>query len=202
MLFRSVEVNGIGEYTILGESVDDAAGEAFDKTAKLMGLDYPGGPLLSKLAESGTKGRFKFPRPMTDRPGLDFSFSGLKTFAANTIRANDDDLQTRADIAFAFQEAVADTLAIKCRRALKQTGMKRLVMAGGVSANTYLRQELEAMMKKIGGEVFYPRTEFCTDNGAMIAYAGMQRLKNGETTDLAVQAKPRWPIDQLKPISK
>lgn len=197
-----VEVKGIGEYQILGESVDDAAGEAFDKTAKLMGLDYPGGPLLSKLAESGTKGRFKFPRPMTDRPGLDFSFSGLKTFAANTIRANDDDLQTRADIAFAFQEAVADTLAIKCRRALKQTGMKRLVMAGGVSANTYLRQELEAMMKKIGGEVFYPRTEFCTDNGAMIAYAGMQRLNNGETTDLAVQAKPRWPIDQLKPIEK
>ena len=197
-----VEVKGIGEYQILGESVDDAAGEAFDKTAKLMGLDYPGGPLLSKLAESGTKGRFKFPRPMTDRPGLDFSFSGLKTFAANTIRANDDDLQTRADIAFAFQEAVADTLAIKCRRALKQTGMKRLVMAGGVSANTYLRQELEAMMKKIGGEVFYPRTEFCTHNGAMIAYAGMQRLKNGETTDLAVQAKPRWPIDQLKPIAK
>ncbi|WP_300175481.1 tRNA (adenosine(37)-N6)-threonylcarbamoyltransferase complex transferase subunit TsaD [uncultured Aliivibrio sp.] len=197
-----VEVKGIGEYQILGESVDDAAGEAFDKTAKLMGLDYPGGPLLSKLAESGTKGRFKFPRPMTDRPGLDFSFSGLKTFAANTIRANDDDLQTRADIAFAFQEAVADTLAIKCRRALKQTGMKRLVMAGGVSANTYLRHELEAMMKKIGGEVFYPRTEFCTDNGAMIAYAGMQRLKNGETTDLAVQAKPRWPIDQLKPIAK
>ena len=197
-----VEVKGIGEYQILGESVDDAAGEAFDKTAKLMGLDYPGGPLLSKLAESGTKGRFKFPRPMTDRPGLDFSFSGLKTFAANTIRANDDDLQTRADIAFAFQEAVADTLAIKCRRALKQTGMKRLVMAGGVSANTYLRQELEAMMKKIGGEVFYPRTEFCTDNGAMIAYAGMQRLKNGETTDLAIQAKPRWPIDQLKPITK
>lgn len=197
-----VEVKGIGEYQILGESVDDAAGEAFDKTAKLMGLDYPGGPLLSKLAENGTKGRFKFPRPMTDRPGLDFSFSGLKTFAANTIRANDDDLQTRADIAFAFQEAVADTLAIKCRRALKQTGMKRLVMAGGVSANTYIRQELETMMKKIGGEVFYPRTEFCTDNGAMIAYAGMQRLKNGETTDLAVQAKPRWPIDQLKPIAK
>ncbi|RYU45702.1 tRNA (adenosine(37)-N6)-threonylcarbamoyltransferase complex transferase subunit TsaD [Aliivibrio finisterrensis] len=197
-----VEVKGIGEYQILGESVDDAAGEAFDKTAKLMGLDYPGGPLLSKLAESGTKGRFKFPRPMTDRPGLDFSFSGLKTFAANTIRANDDDLQTRADIAFAFQEAVVDTLAIKCRRALKQTGMKRLVMAGGVSANKYLRQELEVMMKKIGGEVFYPRTEFCTDNGAMIAYAGMQRLKNGETTDLAVQAKPRWPIDQLEPITK
>ncbi len=197
-----VEVKGIGEYQILGESVDDAAGEALDKTAKLMGLDYPGGPLLSKLAEQGTQGRFKFPRPMTDRPGLDFSFSGLKTFAANTIRANEDDSQTRADIAFAFQEAVVDTLAIKCRRALKQTGMKRLVMAGGVSANKFLRQELEVMMKKIGGEVFYPRTEFCTDNGAMIAYAGMQRLKNGENSDLAVQAKPRWPIDQLQPMKK
>ncbi len=126
-----VEVQGIGEYQILGESVDDAAGEAFDKTAKLMGLDYPGGPLLSKLAEKGTKGRFKFPRPMTDRPGLDFSFSGLKTFAANTIRANDDDEQTRADIAFAFQEAVVDTLAIKCKRALKQTGLKRWLSLAG-----------------------------------------------------------------------
>lgn len=195
-----VEVKGIGEYQILGESIDDAAGEAFDKTAKLMGLDYPGGPLLSKLAEKGTQGRFKFPRPMTDRPGLDFSFSGLKTFAANTIRANDDDEQTRADIAFAFQEAVVDTLAIKCKRALKQTGFKRLVIAGGVSANQYLRQELEKLMTGMKGEVFYPRTEFCTDNGAMIAYAGMQRLKNQETMDLAVKAHPRWPIDQLKPI--
>ncbi|MCW8330339.1 tRNA (adenosine(37)-N6)-threonylcarbamoyltransferase complex transferase subunit TsaD [Photobacterium sp. SDRW27] len=197
-----VEVKGIGEYQILGESIDDAAGEAFDKTAKLMGLDYPGGPLLSKLAENGTPGRFKFPRPMTDRPGLDFSFSGLKTFAANTIRANDDDEQTRADIAFAFQEAVVDTLAIKCKRALKQTGFKRLVIAGGVSANKYLRQELEKLMTGMKGEVFYPRTEFCTDNGAMIAYAGMQRLKNQETMDLAVKAHPRWPIDQLKPISE
>jgi N6-L-threonylcarbamoyladenine synthase len=197
-----VEVQAVGEYQILGESVDDAAGEAFDKTAKLMGLDYPGGPLLSKLAEKGTKGRFKFPRPMTDRPGLNFSFSGLKTFAANTIRANDDDEQTRADIAFAFQEAVVDTLAIKCKRALKQTGLTRLVIAGGVSANTYLRQELGSLMTKLNGEVFYPRTEFCTDNGAMIAYAGMQRLKNQELMDLSVKAYPRWPIDQLKPLKK
>ncbi|PSW15112.1 tRNA (adenosine(37)-N6)-threonylcarbamoyltransferase complex transferase subunit TsaD [Photobacterium sanctipauli] len=195
-----VDVKGIGEYEILGESIDDAAGEAFDKTAKLMGLDYPGGPLLSRLAENGTQGRFKFPRPMTDRPGLDFSFSGLKTFAANTIRDNGDDDQTRADIAFAFQEAVVDTLAIKCKRALKQTGYKRLVIAGGVSANKYLRQELERLMTGLKGEVFYPRTEFCTDNGAMIAYAGMQRLKNQETMDLGVKAHPRWPIDQLKPI--
>ena len=195
-----VEVKGIGEYQILGESIDDAAGEAFDKTAKLMGLDYPGGPLLSRLAENGTAGRFTFPRPMTDRPGLDFSFSGLKTFAANTIRANDDDEQTRADIAYAFQEAVVDTLAIKCKRALKQTGFKRLVIAGGVSANKHLRLQLETMMTKMGGEVFYPRTEFCTDNGAMIAFAGMQRLKNQETMDLGVKAYPRWPIDQLQPI--
>uniref|UniRef100_UPI0018F21660 tRNA (adenosine(37)-N6)-threonylcarbamoyltransferase complex transferase subunit TsaD n=1 Tax=Vibrio harveyi TaxID=669 RepID=UPI0018F21660 len=141
-----VDVKGIGEYEILGESVDDAAGEAFDKTAKLMGLDYPGGPLLSKLAEKGNAGRFKFPRPMTDRPGLDFSFSGLKTFTANTIRDNGDDEQTRADIAYAFQEAVVDTLAIKCKRALKQTGYKRLVIAGGVSANKHLRAQLETCL--------------------------------------------------------
>lgn len=196
-----VDVRGIGDYQILGESVDDAAGEAFDKTAKMMGLDYPGGPLLSKMAEQGTPGRFKFPRPMTDRPGLDFSFSGLKTFAANTIRGNDDDPQTRADIAYAFQDAVVDTLAIKCKRALKQTGYKRLVIAGGVSANKSLRQQLETLMKGMHGEVFYPRTEFCTDNGAMIAYAGMQRLKNNELMDLGVKVYPRWPIDHLKPIS-
>ncbi|NAW64449.1 tRNA (adenosine(37)-N6)-threonylcarbamoyltransferase complex transferase subunit TsaD [Photobacterium halotolerans] len=195
-----VEVKGIGEYRILGESIDDAAGEAFDKTAKLMGLDYPGGPLLSKLADKGTAGRFTFPRPMTDRPGMDFSFSGLKTFAANTIRGNDNDEQTRADIAYAFQEAVVDTLAIKCKRALKETGFKRLVIAGGVSANKHLRAELAALMEKLGGEVFYPRTEFCTDNGAMIAYAGMQRLKNQEIMDLSVKAHPRWPIDTLKPL--
>ncbi|UTM56911.1 tRNA (adenosine(37)-N6)-threonylcarbamoyltransferase complex transferase subunit TsaD [Photobacterium sp. CCB-ST2H9] len=195
-----VEVKCIGEYRILGESIDDAAGEAFDKTAKLMGLDYPGGPLLSKLADQGTSGRFTFPRPMTDRPGMDFSFSGLKTFAANTIRANDDDAQTRADIACAFQEAVVDTLAIKCKRALKETGFKRLVIAGGVSANRHLRSELAKLMESLDGEVFYPRTEFCTDNGAMIAYAGMQRLKNQEIMDLGVKAHPRWPIDTLKPL--
>ncbi|EMQ2875670.1 tRNA (adenosine(37)-N6)-threonylcarbamoyltransferase complex transferase subunit TsaD [Vibrio navarrensis] len=197
-----VEVKGIGEYKILGESIDDAAGEAFDKTAKLMGLEYPGGPLLSKLAEKGTPGRFKFPRPMTDRPGLDMSFSGLKTFTANTIAANGDDEQTRADIALAFEEAVCETLAIKCKRALEQTGMKRIVIAGGVSANKRLRAELAKLAKKVGGEVYYPRTEFCTDNGAMIAYAGMQRLKNNEVSDLAVEARPRWPIDTLTAIEQ
>jgi len=197
-----VEVKGIGDYCILGESIDDAAGEAFDKTAKLMGLDYPGGPVLAKLAEKGTPGRFKFPRPMTDRPGLDMSFSGLKTFAANTISANDNDEQTRADIAYAFQDAVCSTLVIKCKRALILTGLKRIVIAGGVSANRQLRQDLGKLATSVGGGIYYPRTEFCTDNGAMIAYAGMQRLKSGETSGLAIQATPRWPIDQLKPISK
>lgn len=195
-----VEVQGIGQYRILGESVDDAAGEAFDKTAKLMGLAYPGGPLLAKLAEKGQAGRFKFPRPMTDRPGLDMSFSGLKTFAANTIASHSNDEQTRADIAYAFQEAVCDTLVIKCKRALEQTGLKRIVIAGGVSANRQLRVALGELAAKMGGEVFYPRTEFCTDNGAMIAYAGMQRLKNQDVVGLAIQAHPRWPIDQLTPI--
>ncbi|OOE66086.1 tRNA (adenosine(37)-N6)-threonylcarbamoyltransferase complex transferase subunit TsaD [Salinivibrio kushneri] len=195
-----VEVKGIGQYRILGESIDDAAGEAFDKTAKLMNLDYPGGPLLSKLAENGTHGRFTFPRPMTDRPGLDFSFSGLKTFAANTIAANEADEQTRADIAYAFQDAVVDTLAIKCKRALDQCGLNRLVVAGGVSANRHLREKLEALTQKRGGDVFYPRPEFCTDNGAMIAYAGMQRLKNGEHLGLGVKAQPRWPLDTLAAV--
>lgn len=195
-----VRVDGIGSYQLLGESIDDAAGEAFDKTAKLMGLDYPGGPLLSRLAEKGTTGRFKFPRPMTDRPGLDMSFSGLKTFAANTIAANGDDEQTRADIARAFEDAVVDTLAIKCRRALKETGLKRLVCAGGVSANRHLRAQLAEMMQELGGEVFYPRTEYCTDNGAMIAYAGMQRLKAGVFEPLVIKAVPRWPLDTLEPV--
>tara|TARA_A200000113_G_scaffold127446_1_gene114687 strand:- start:379 stop:1422 length:1044 start_codon:yes stop_codon:yes gene_type:complete len=205
-----VKVEGIGQYEVLGESIDDAAGEAFDKTAKLLGLDYPGGPLLAKLAEKGEAGHYKFPRPMTDRPGLDFSFSGLKTFAANTIRDADltgnTDLteeqveQTKANIAYAFQEAVVDTLIIKCKRALKQTGMKRLVIAGGVSANTMLRAEMKALMQELKGEVFYPSLAYCTDNGAMIAYAGMQRLKAGETLALSSQAKPRWPLDTLTAI--
>ncbi|MGL4205940.1 MAG: tRNA (adenosine(37)-N6)-threonylcarbamoyltransferase complex transferase subunit TsaD [Aeromonadaceae bacterium] len=195
-----VRVDGIGQYRILGESVDDAAGEAFDKTAKLLGLDYPGGARLSKLAEQGTPGRFIFPRPMTDRPGLDFSFSGLKTFAANTIHAQGSDEQTRADIAHAFQCAVVDTLAIKCKRALKETGLKRLVLAGGVSANRQLREQLAQMMSELKGEVFYPRPEYCTDNGAMIAYAGLQRLKAGQTVGLEVSVKPRWSIEELPPL--
>ena len=195
-----VKVEGIGQYELLGESIDDAAGEAFDKTAKLLGLDYPGGPLLAKLAEKGEPGHYKFPRPMTDRPGLDFSFSGLKTFAANTIRDSDGSEQSQANIAFAFQEAVIDTLIIKCKRALKQTGMKTLVIAGGVSANTMLREKMTSLMQDMGGEVFYPSLAYCTDNGAMIAYAGMQRLKAGETLPLSSKAKPRWPLDELTAI--
>jgi len=192
-----ISVTGIGQYELLGESIDDAAGEAFDKTAKLLGLDYPGGPMLSKMASQGTEGRFVFPRPMTDRPGLDFSFSGLKTFAANTIRGNEADDQTRADIARAFEDAVVDTLAIKCKRALEQTGFKRLVMAGGVSANRTLRARMEELMAKRRGEVFSARPEFCTDNGAMIAYAGMIRLKAGTAGELSVTVRPRWPLAEL-----
>ncbi|HGO5814827.1 TPA: tRNA (adenosine(37)-N6)-threonylcarbamoyltransferase complex transferase subunit TsaD [Mannheimia haemolytica] len=200
-----VKVDGVGQYELLGESIDDAAGEAFDKTGKLLGLDYPAGVAMSKLAESGTPNRFKFPRPMTDRPGLDFSFSGLKTFAANTIKANlnengELDEQTKCDIAHAFQQAVVDTILIKCKRALEQTGYKRLVMAGGVSANKQLRADLAEMMKKLKGAVFYPRPQFCTDNGAMIAYTGFLRLKNGEQTDLAISVKPRWAMTELPPI--
>ena len=197
-----VKVDGVGQYELLGESIDDAAGEAFDKTGKLLGLDYPAGVAVSKLAEQGTLNRFVFPRPMTDRPGLDFSFSGLKTFAANTINANLDengklDEQTRCDIAQAFQQAVVDTIIIKCKRALQQTGYKRLVMAGGVSANKQLRADLAEMMKSLGGEVYYPRPQFCTDNGAMIAYTGFLRLKHGEQTDLSVSVKPRWAMTEL-----
>ncbi|MCC2616420.1 tRNA (adenosine(37)-N6)-threonylcarbamoyltransferase complex transferase subunit TsaD [Aestuariibacter halophilus] len=195
-----VDVQGIGQYQVLGESIDDAAGEAFDKTAKIMGLDYPGGPRLAKLAEQGQPGHYQFPRPMTDRPGLDFSFSGLKTFAANTIRNAEDDPQTRANIAYAFQEAVVDTLAIKCKRALQQTGRKRLVIAGGVSANLHLREQLQKIMTKLRGEVFYPQLAFCTDNGAMIAYAGLQRLLAGQVDGDDVRAKPRWPLEELAPL--
>lgn len=195
-----ISVTGIGEYTLMGESIDDAAGEAFDKTAKLLGLDYPGGPMLSKMAQQGVEKRFVFPRPMTDRPGLDFSFSGLKTFAANTIRDNDNSDQTRADIARAFEDAVVDTLAIKCRRALDESGFKRLVIAGGVSANRTLRSRLAEMMQKRGGEVFYARPEFCTDNGAMIAYAGMVRLQGGTYAGLNVTVRPRWPLAELPAI--
>ena len=200
-----VRVDGVGRYELLGESIDDAAGEAFDKTAKLLGLDYPGGAALARLASNGTPNRFAFPRPMTDRPGLDFSFSGLKTFAANTLHQvmqEEGELteQSKADIAYAFQEAVVDTLAIKCKRALKQTGLKRLVIAGGVSANKELRQTLAELMQQLGGEVFYPQPQFCTDNGAMIAYAGFLRLKQGQQQDLAIEVRPRWAMTELTAV--
>lgn len=200
-----VRVDGVGRYELLGESIDDATGEAFDKTAKLLGLDYPGGAALARLALNGTPNRFAFPRPMTDRPGLDFSFSGLKTFAANTLHQvmqEEGELteQSKADIAYAFQEAVVDTLAIKCKRALKQTGLKRLVIAGGVSANKQLRQTLAELMQQLGGEVFYPQPQFCTDNGAMIAYAGFLRLKQGQQQDLAIEVRPRWAMTELTAV--
>jgi N6-L-threonylcarbamoyladenine synthase len=200
-----VRVDGIGRYELLGESVDDAAGEAFDKTAKLLGLGYPGGPEIARLALQGTPGRFVFPRPMTDRPGLDFSFSGLKTFALNTWQkcqaAGDDGEATRSDIALAFQQAVVETLVIKCRRALKATGLKNLVIAGGVSANLSLRTALETMLREAKGQVFYARPQFCTDNGAMIAYAGCQRLLAGQPHDgpgIGVQA--RWSMETLPAV--
>ncbi len=196
-----VRVDGIGLYQMLGETLDDAAGEAFDKTAKMMGLRYPGGPEIALLANQGVAGRFVFPKPMTDRPGLDFSFSGLKTSALNTWQqcqsAGDDSEQTRCDIALAFQHAVVETLTIKCKRALKQTGLKRLVIAGGVSANKALRQSLEKMLGELHGNVFYARPEFCTDNGAMIAFAGCQRLQAGQKEDLSISVQARWPMEQL-----
>ena len=190
-----LEVRAAGDYTMLGESLDDAAGEAFDKTAKLLGLGYPGGPLLSALAERGRVGRYTFPRPMTDRPGLDFSFSGLKTAVALVAgELEEGDEQARADVARAFVDAVVDTLAIKCGRAVKQTGINRLVAAGGVSANRQLRKKLKAMADGTGGRVFYPRPEFCTDNGAMIAYTGYVKISAGRSEPLEFAAYPRWPI--------
>ena len=201
-----VRVDGIGRYQLLGESLDDAAGEAFDKAAKMLGLAYPGGPRVAELAEQGNVERFTFPRPMVKHPGLDFSFSGLKTYTLNTVEDCKDsdgqlDQQSRADIACAFQAAVVDTLVIKCKRALKQESLKRLVIAGGVSANHQLRERLEAQLQKIGAKVFYARQQFCTDNGAMIAYAGCQRLMAGQTEPMSVRPKPRWPMDQLSAIT-
>lgn len=201
-----VRVDGVGLYQLLGESIDDAAGEAFDKTAKLLGLDYPGGAALSRLAEQGTPNRFIFPKPMTDRPGLDFSFSGLKTFAANTINQSIKEegqltQQTKCDIAYAFQQAVVETLVIKCKRALKETNLTRLVIAGGVSANKQLRHSLAELMQQLKGEVFYPQPQFCTDNGAMIAYTGFLRLKQGQHQDLAIEVHPRWAMTELNPIN-
>ena len=191
-----VKVEAIGQYQLLGQSLDDAAGEAFDKTAKMLGLGYPGGPKLSVLAEQGTP-QIKFPRPMTDRPGLDFSFSGLKTFTLNTFNSSEKTTQDKANIAAAFQQAVAETLSIKCKRALQQTGLKRLIVAGGVSANKQIREFLTEMTDKEHAQIYFPRLEFCTDNGAMIAYAGSQRLISGQHQELNIFARPRWPISEL-----
>ncbi len=196
-----VEVQGVGQYRMLGESVDDAAGEAFDKTAKMLGLPYPGGPELAKLARKGNPERFRFPRPMTDRPGLDFSFSGLKTFALNTWKdAGVQDDQLKADICRAFEDAVIDTLAIKCRRALKETGIGDLVLAGGVSANRRLRERMQQELQKLGGRAWYPQPQFCTDNGAMIAYAGCQRLLAGAGESGEFQVRARWPMETLEAV--
>ena len=192
-----VKVAGIGAYEMLGESLDDAVGEAFDKVGKMLGLGYPGGPAVAACAEGGDAQRFRFPRPMTDRPGLDFSFSGLKTFALNTVNAHEPLTdQDRADIARAFEEAAVDTLLIKCRRALAACGCGHLVMAGGVSANRRLRQRLEA---QLDAQVHYAKPALCTDNGAMIAYAGCQRLSAGERTPLGIVTRPRWPMTELLP---
>ncbi len=195
-----VSVAGIGCYEVLGESLDDAAGEAFDKTAKLLGLAYPGGPELERLALSGDAQRFHFPRPMTDRPGLDFSFSGLKTYAANIIRDHRDDPTARADIAAAFTAAIVDTFVLKTRRAIDATRLDTLVVAGGVSANRSLRAGLDALAAACGIRVCYPDFEFCTDNAAMVAYAGCQRLAAGQHDNLSVDVRSRWSLNDLTPV--
>jgi N6-L-threonylcarbamoyladenine synthase len=192
-----VEVAAIGEYRLLGETLDDAAGEAFDKTAKLMGLPYPGGPHLAKLAGSGTQDAYTFSRPMTDRPGLQFSFSGLKTQVLLAWQGSDRSEQTRADIARGFQDAVVDTLAIKCERALQATGHRTLIIAGGVGANRRLREKLDELARRRGVRVCFPRPEFCTDNGAMIALAGALRLQAGQHEDATVTVQPRWDMAAL-----
>jgi len=192
-----VEVKAIGDYTILGDTLDDAAGEAFDKTAKMMGLPYPGGPMLAKLAEEGTAGAYHFSRPMTDRPGLDMSFSGLKTQVLLAWQASDQSEQTRKDVARGFEEAIVATLIIKCRRALQAVGATRLVIAGGVSANHRLRRELAAAAEQDGFRVYFPRLQFCTDNGAMIALAGAIRLARGQQQDATVPVYPRWDLQAL-----
>ena len=196
-----IHVKKIGEYELLGETIDDAAGEAFDKTAKLMGLAYPGGPLLAKLALEGEPGRFKFTRPMVDRPGLEFSFSGLKTQVLLAWQKSDQTAQTQRDIARGFEDAVVDTLAIKCERALDQVDCDTLVVAGGVGANVNLRERLKAMTAKRGGDVYFPRPAFCTDNGAMIAYAGALRLLAGEREGEAIKVQPRWDMETLPAVN-
>ncbi|HET8882196.1 MAG TPA: tRNA (adenosine(37)-N6)-threonylcarbamoyltransferase complex transferase subunit TsaD [Solimonas sp.] len=192
-----VAVRGVGDYELLGESLDDAVGEAFDKTAKLLGLPYPGGPELARLAEQGDGTRYRFPRPMTDRPGLDFSFSGLKTAVLTALPPAPDE-RDKADLAASFQEAVTETLAIKCQRALEATGYSQLVVAGGVGANLRLREKLGECARRDGFELFFPRQAFCTDNGAMIAYAGWARRAQGRVPDAALFTTPRWPLADLR----
>lgn len=186
-----IQVQRFADYCIIGETQDDAVGEAFDKTARLLGLPYPGGPQIATLATRGDAKRYHFPRPMTDRPGLDFSFSGIKTFAANLVHQVGQDPATHPDIAAGFQQAIVDTLVIKARRALKETGLTSLVVSGGVSANQLLREELALMANELNIKLYFPRPAFCTDNGAMIAYAGYQHLKLGEKSDLAITIEPR-----------
>jgi len=196
-----IEVAAIGRYRLLGDTLDDAVGEAFDKTAKLLGLPYPGGPELARLATSGRPGRFRFSRPMCDRPGLDFSFSGLKTQVLLAWRNSDQDAATAADIAHAFQEAATETLEIKCLRALDATGLGRLIVAGGVGANLRLRERLAAVAGRRGIALGFPRHEFCTDNGAMIAFAGALRLAAGEHAAAAIETRVRWPLAELLTVA-
>jgi N6-L-threonylcarbamoyladenine synthase len=199
-----VAVDGPGAYRVLGQSLDDAAGEAFDKTAKLLGLGYPGGPALARLAATGTPGHFVLPRPMLDRPGLDFSFSGLKTavmHAARGLEAGDEGATARADLARDFEQAVVDVLVAKVVRALKQTGFRQAVVAGGVAANRRLRSALADAVSRADGEVFFPPPALCTDNGAMIAHAGWWRLRGGTRDGLAVVPRARWPLDTLAPLT-
>jgi N6-L-threonylcarbamoyladenine synthase len=194
-----ITVRALGDYELLGETRDDAAGEAFDKSAKLLGLPYPGGPELAKLAEQGRPEAFQFPRPMLDRPGFEFSFSGLKTAVMLAVREREPDAQRRADIARCVQDAIVDTLVVKTARALDETGLDALVVAGGVSANRALRAELTRAAEKRGAAIYFPRLEFCTDNAAMIAVAGMARLKQGgAAAGLAIEARAQWPLTALR----
>lgn len=193
-----VKVNEVGTYKILGESMDDAVGEAFDKVAQMLGLPYPGGPQIAKLALQGNPSRFDFPRPMVDRPGLDFSFSGLKTHVLNTLKNLETvDNQTSADVARAFEDAVVDTLTIKSTRAIKVTGVKSLVVAGGVGANQRLRKQLKQKLKERDVNVFYPKPELCTDNAAMVSQLGLLRLTSGRTESLNIRVNPRWSLESI-----
>jgi N6-L-threonylcarbamoyladenine synthase len=196
-----IEVQAIGSYLLLGETRDDAAGEAFDKTAKLLGLPYPGGPELARLAERGRPGAFDFPRPMVDRPGLEFSFSGLKTAVVHAIRGREMTDTVRADVAEGVQRSIVETLTVKALRALEETGLDTLVISGGVSANRSLRERLGDAARRQGARVYYPRIEFCTDNAAMIAVAGLARLKAGQHDGLAIEARARWPLESLQPVA-